>query len=143
MTTIPASKRLVKEIAQLCENFQMGIYETASPTDRTIFTGEFDDTTVEGLWLVEAPGPPPHSYIDTEYIIIDFWAMSPKTPRAHALLEMAQNNFHRRYNYETANWRIYFSQALGTIIDVDRSREGSKLFRLSVQFICRNLNNLS
>lgn len=139
---IMQSKMLVKEIAQLCDNFQIGVFGTATPTDRTIFVGELPDFATEAIWLVEAPSPPPHDYVDTEYTVIDFWARSPKTDRAHALLEMVYNNFHRRYHYDTVNWHISFSRALGSINDVDR-HDGGKLFRLSVQFICRNLNNLS
>jgi|GEM_PF-4202392 len=139
---IMQSKMLVKEIAQLCENFQLGTFATATPADRTIFVGELPDLATEAIWLVEAPSPPPHDYIDTEYTVIDFWSRSPKTDRAHALLEMVYNNFHRRYHYDTANWHISFSRALGSINDVDR-HDGGKLFRLSVQFICRNLNNVS
>lgn len=152
MTTF-VSRRLIKEIAELCENFQIGTYMPADPGNRTIFTGELpesvknlagDDVPItEALWIVESPSPPPHTYIDTEYTVLDFWAISPKTDRAHALLELVFNNYNRRYHYETANWHIAFSHALGSIIDVDRDREGGKLLRLSVQFICRNLNNLS
>lgn len=152
MTTL-VSKRLIKEIAELCENFQIGIYSTANPALRTIYTGMLPETVrdisgnevaiTEALWIVESASPPPHVYIDTEYIILDFWSLSPKTDRAHALLELVFNNFNRRYHYETANWHIAFSHALGSIVDVDRDNEYGKLFRLSVQFICRNLNNLS
>lgn len=140
--TVPASKMLVREIAELCENFQIGVFAGA-PATRTIWVGELPDTATEAIWIVEAPSPPPHQYIDTEYTVLDFWVRSPKTDRAHALLELVYNNFHRRYHYQTANWHIAFSRALGSIVDVDRDREGGKLFRLSVQFICRNLNNLS
>lgn len=142
MTVIPSSKMLVKEIGQLCENFQIGTFSGSSDT-RTIWIGELPDNADEAIWIVESPSPPPHDYVDTEYTVLDFWARSPKTNRAHALLELVYNNFHRRYGYQTANWNIYFSRALGSIVDVDRDREGGKLFRLSVQFICRNLNNLS
>lgn len=152
MTTL-ISKRLIKEIAELCENFQIGLYMPTDPGNRTIFTGLLPETVkdlagntvqiTEALWIVEAPSPPPHEYVDTEYTVLDFWAISAKTERAHALLELVYNNFHRRYHYDTANWHIAFSRALGSIVDVDRDRENGKLFRLSVQFICRNLNNVS
>ena len=141
MTTL-VSKALIKEIAELCENYQIGKF-SGPPSTRTIFVGELVEDAEEAIWLIEAPSPPPHSYVDTEYTVIDFWARSPHTDRAHALLELVYNNFNRRYGYQTANWTIYFSHALGSIIDVDRDREGGKLLRLSVQFICRNLNNLS
>lgn len=143
MTTTPVSKRLVKEIAQLCENFGIGIYSPADPSNRTIYTGLSPQDLVEGIFIVESPSPPPHSYIDTEYTVLDFWARSPKTSRAHALLEQVFDTFHRRYSYDTANWHISFSHALGSIVDVDRDLDGGKLFRLSIQFICRNLNNIS
>lgn len=141
--TIMTSKRLVKEIAELCETFGIGIYMPTDPANRTIYTGLAPDDLVEGIFIVESQSPPPHSYVDTEYTVLDFWSRSPKTDRGHALLEMVYNNFHRRYHYETANWHIAFSHALGSIVDVDRDSESGKLFRLSVQFICRNLNNLS
>lgn len=137
------SKNLAHEIGQLCDDFNLGIFGTASPTARTIFVGELPDFANEAIWIVEAPSPPPHNYIDTEYTVLDFWSRSPKTDRAHKLLEDVYNTFHRRYSYNTANWHVSFSRALGSIVDVDRDREGGKLFRLSVQFICRNLNNIS
>lgn len=137
------SKSLVREIAQKCEDFGLGYFEPAGSQTRSIWVGELPADAIEALWLVEAPSPPPHNYVDTQYAVIDFWVRSPHTDRAHALLELVYNNFHRRYHYETANWHISFSRALGSIVDVDRDAENGKLFRLSVQFICRNLNNLS
>lgn len=137
------SHMLTREVAQLCQNFNIGVFEPVGSQVRNIWVGELPESATEAVWLVETPSPPPHEYIDTEYTVLDFWARSPDTDRAHQLLELVFNNFHRRYGYETANWHIYFSRALGSIVDVDRDREGGKLFRLSVQFICRNLNNVS
>lgn len=140
------SQMLVREVAELAQNLGIGVFEPVPPhtaADRTIWVGDLPETATEAVWLVEVPSPPPHDYVDTEYPIIDFWARSPTTDRAHALLELVYSNFHRRYGYSTANWTIYFSRALGSIVDVDRDANGGKLFRLSVQFICRNLNNLS
>jgi hypothetical protein len=136
-----ASVMLVREIAQLCDEANIGIF--ASAAGRNIFVGEFPDSVNEGIYIVEAISPPPHGYVDTEYTILDFYAVSPHTDRAHELLEKVYNYFHRHYGYTTKNWTIYFSRALGSIVDVDRERESGKLFRLSVQFICRNLNNVS
>lgn len=140
------SQMLVREIAQKAQDLGIGVFEPVVPqtaADRTIWVGELPETAIDAVWLVESPSPAPHNYVDTEYPIIDFWARSPDTDRAHRLLELVFSNFHRRYGYETANWHIYFSRALGSIVDVDRDKEGGKLFRLSVQFICRNLNSVS
>lgn len=138
-----SSKMLVREIAQLCQTAGIGTFGTSNPDNRNIYVGLMPEDVTNGIWLVESPSPPPHQYVDTEYPVIDFWSMHAKTDLAHEKLEQVYNYFHRKYHYETANWHISFSQALGSIVDVDRSPEASKLFRLSVQFICRNLNNLS
>lgn len=131
---------LAREIAQLCENYGIGKFASATGTDRTIFIGELPQTVNEGIFIIESASPPPHQYIATEYPILDFWSRSPETDRAHNLLELVYTNFHRASGRRTANWEIFYSHALGSIVDADRDAEGGKLYRLSVQFICRNLN---
>lgn len=134
---------LAREIAQLVHNAGIGVFSTATPADRTIYVGELPQDITEGMFIIEVPSPPPHQYIDTEYPILDFWYRSPYTDLAHEKLEQVYALFHRKHHYTTANWSIALSRALGTIVDVDREQESGKLFRLSVQFICRNLNNIS
>lgn len=137
---------LSREIAQLCDEYNIGIFSPVSPqtvADRNIYVGELTRVPEEALLILETAGPPPHTYIDAEYKVLDFWARSPHTNVAYNMLQNVQNTFHRKYSYDTLNWHIAFSHALGTIVDVDRDVEGGKLFRLSVQFICRNINNVS
>lgn len=135
--------RLAKEIAELLDAANIGIYSTSNFALRTIFTGEFPQGIEEGINIIEVPSPPPHVYVDTEYPVLDFWARSSHTDRAHNLLELVYSLLHRKNGYATANWTIYNSSALGSIVDVDRDSEGGKLYRLSIQFIVRNLNNVS
>ncbi len=135
--------RLAKEIAEVLGAAGVGVYSTTNPALRTIFTGEFPQGIDEGINIIEVPSPPPHGYVDTEYLVLDFWARSSKTDRAHNLLELVYSYLNRKNGYATANWSIYNSSALGSIVDVDRDSEGGKLYRLSIQFICRNLNNIS
>lgn len=134
---------LIVELARDMQAHGFGVYGTTTPADRTIFASELPSDVNEGLYLVNAPSPPPHIYIDTEYPIIEVWAISPHTDRAEALLRNVFETYHRRYAYTLGAWYISFSQALGNFVDVDRSRNGSKLFRLSIQFISRNLNHVS
>lgn len=134
---------IAKEIAQKLEDWGVGIYQTADDTLRTIFTGELPYDVNEGLFVILSPSPPPHQYIDTEYTIIDFWYRSAHTDRAYDKLRAVYDLLHRRSNWDTANWHIYFSQALGGIVDADRDANNGKLLRLSVQFISRNLNSVS
>lgn len=148
-----AYRELEVEIAQDMQNAGLGIFATTDPTLRTIFIGEMPDSVedasgtpvpiVEGIILIPVPSPPPHQYIDTEYPVIDFWARSPHSDRAKALLRAVDERYHRRAGYSTTNWHIYFSRSLGTIVDVDRDSNAGKLFRLSVQFLCRNLTHVS
>lgn len=146
-------RELEYEIAQDLETHGIGIFSPADPSNRTIFIGELPDSVestagvevpiTDAILLIPVPSPGPHQYIDTEYPIIDFWARSPHSDRAKALLRQVFETYHRRAGYSTVNWHIYFSRALGTIVDVDRDSEAGKLFRLSVQFLCRNLNHVS
>lgn len=135
--------RLAKEIAELLDAAGVGVYSTSNPDLRTIFTGKLPVVVKEGIYIVESIGNPPHMYTDQEYPILDFWARSDSPDSAHNLLELVYGQLHRRNGYSTANWYIYNSSALGAIVDVDEDRESGKLYRLSVQFICRNLNNIS
>ena len=135
--------RFAKEIAEYLDANSIGVYSTTDPTTRTIFTGKLPAGVAEGINIVESASPPPHEYIDHEYPVLDFWARSDEPDRAHYLLEQVYNLLHRHLGFSTANWYIYNSSALGAIVDVDEDREAGKLYRLSVQFICRNLNNVS
>lgn len=134
---------LAREIAQEMENRGLGVFTTDTPSERTIFVGEVPDGVEEYLLIIPVPSPPPHQYIDTEYPVFDFWYRSPHTDRAYAKLETVYEVLHRRHHYALNNWWIELSRALGSITDADRDLEGGKLFRLSVQFICRNLNHIS
>lgn len=136
-------RELIVELAKDLDIKGIGVYDTDNPASRTIFVGEMPASCVEGILLVSSPSPAPHEYIDTEYPVIDFWSRSPSTVNAMSLLRLVYDNYHRRSHYDYDNWHIYFSRALGNIVDVDRDRDGGKLFRLSIQFISRNLNNIS
>lgn len=145
--------QLAREFAADMANQGLGVFDTADPADRTIFYGEMPTEVlgldeemhpiVEALLIVPVASPPPQQYIDTEYPIFDVWAKSPHTDRAYAMLQQVYDIYHRRYHWDAGNWHIYWSRALGTIVDADRDLEGSKLLRLSVQFVCRNLNTVS
>lgn len=134
---------LANDIAKQLQTWGIGVYETANPDLRTIYVGDFPAPTVEGITIIASASPPPHIYVDTEYPVLDFWARSPHTDRAYDLLYRVYEQLQRRPQWQTENYNIYLSQALGSIVDVDRDAEGGKLYRLTVQFICRNLNHVS
>lgn len=135
-------RALSREIANLLEANGLGSIN-GTEAARTIWVGELPQAPVQGIILIESPSPPPHQYIDTQYTIIDIWVRHPNYPIAYELIQGVYNQLHRRYAYTAGRWYVSFSQALGGIVDVDRDIEGGKLLRLSVQFICRNLDNIS
>lgn len=131
------NQNLEREIAQLLQSWQVGTVGT------DIFIGELPQGITEGLLIVSAPSPDPDVYIDSEYHIIDFWYISPHTVEAYQKCRDVYNLLHRRHHYNTTNWNIYLSKALAQVEDFDRTEEGGKMCRISVQFYCRNLNNVS
>lgn len=136
-------RELIVEVGADMENHGLGLFSPANPSNRTIYYGEMPADLEEGLLLIDVPSPPPEKYIDTEYLVIDIWAKSPHTERAQTLLRNVFNLYNRRNNYDLGSWHVYNSHALGGLIDADRDRQGGKLYRLSVQFISRNLSNIS
>lgn len=134
---------LLRGIAQDMHNRGIGVFTTTDPALRTIYIGDAPDGIEEYLSIISLPSPSPHEYIDTEYPVVEFTYRSPHTDRAHDKMEQIFEIYHRRYHYELNEWLVEFSRALGTIVDGDRDQEGGKLYRLSVQFICRNLNHIS
>lgn len=136
-------RELVQELAIDMAGAGFGVYATSNPSDRNIYVGTMPLGVVEGILLSMVNSPPPERYIDTEYQIIDIWVKSPHTDRAFETMRKIYNLYNRRYNWNTDNWHVYFSDVAGSIYDASRDNEGSKLLRLSIQFMCRNLNNVS
>lgn len=108
-----------------------------------IFVGQLPENVSQGMFLVESVGNPPNIWVDTEEPIIDFWMRSDHTDAAYKKLRDVYNIYHRRANYSLNDWYIYFSHALSGVQDMDRETESGKLFKLSILFECRNINNVS
>lgn len=96
-----------------------------------------------GVFVEASPSPQPDKTTAEERQIIDFTSRDPDSDRAYQLLREIYEIFHRRQNYETDNYHIYFSNALDQPMDLDRDAEGGKVWKLSVLFIYSNLNLIS
>lgn len=136
-------RELVEELGIDMATRGFGVFGTSDPEQRTIFVGNMPPEVTEGIMLVMVNSPSPERYIDTEYQLIDVWVKSPKTDRAFDIIREIYNAYNRRYNWGTDSWHVYFSDSIGSTYDASRNGEGSKLLRLSLQFMCRNLNNVS
>ena len=128
---------LISEVASKLQDWGFGTVGT------DLFIGSLPETVATGCMIVNAPSPEPHKYLDTEDQIIDFWYRADHSDYAYTKMRDLYNLLHRRANYNTLSYHIYFSNALGSIRDADRDIEGGKMLQLSVQFKCRNINNVS
>lgn len=136
-------KELEYELAIQLDSAGFGVFGAGPGETRNIYVGEWPEDLQEGILVMPVPSPPPHQYIDTEYKVVDFWARSPHSDRGKALLRQVFEYYDRRYAFSTGTWYVSFSRILGDIEDASRDIEGGKLFRLSIQFISRNLNHVS
>lgn len=128
---------LADEIADFLASHGIGTVGT------DIWIGLLPQDVTAGMFIVTAPSPAPHKYLDTFDVVLDFWYRHPKTNLGYQKLMEVYNMLHRKGNYTTPNFLVYFSEALGQIKDNDRDLEGGKLYSLSVQFIARNTNIIS
>lgn len=125
------------EIAHLIQDAGIATLNT------DLFLGSLPENVTEGLTIITVPSPAPHKYVDTEDQVFDFKYTSPNDDTARTKLRQIYNLFHRKANYATNNFYIYFSNSLGQIRDNDRNQEGGKMLVLSIQYKYRNLNNVS
>lgn len=128
---------LITELAEKLQDWGHGTIND------DLFIGLLPEDVSSGLFLVGTPSPPPHEYIDTEDINVDIWYRTDYPQTGYEKLRAIHRDLHRRANWSTNNWYIYFSRALGSIKDGDVDQEGGKVLSISVQFKCRNLNNVS
>lgn len=94
---------------------------------------------VDGVIAIAMPSETPDLYTDVEYYSIDFWASNRSSARAYSDLQRIYKLLHQGDHYLTDNFEVYFSHALGQIEDLDRDGAGSKVLRLGIRFIVRNL----
>lgn len=96
-----------------------------------------------GVYIVNGASEGQHEYLDTNYDQIDFWSANRLTESAYDALENIKDILSRASNYQTTNYYIYFSHDVSGIMDMDRSGDGLKLFKLTIRFIYRDKNIIS
>lgn len=136
-------RELDYEVAQDMAIHGIGVFGTGDESLRTIFVGELPIGLEKGIMVRTVQSPSPERYIDTERQVIEFISKGTHSDEARQLLRDVYDLYNRRYHWDTTNWHIYFSEVIGGIVDMSRNIEGSKMFRLSIQFISRNLNTIS
>lgn len=115
-----------------------------------IFIGELPQTNEQGaavqagLHIEHAPGNGQDKYLDTLYEVLDIWSVDPITPTAFERLENVRAVLSRNSNYDLANdYYVYFSHDMQGIADMDRTRDGLKMYKISINFIYHDKNVIS
>ncbi|OQA03765.1 MAG: hypothetical protein BWY69_00245 [Planctomycetes bacterium ADurb.Bin401] len=114
-----------------------------------IFIGELPITQTDnggvnsGVYIINGASEGQHEYLDTNYDQLDFWSANRLTESSYEALEDIKNILSRAPNYETANYQIYFSHDISGIMDMDRTADGLKLFKMTIRFIYRDKNIIS
>lgn len=106
-----------------------------------IFIGEFPIKQSDAVMLVAMPSLEPDQVFDVYEQVIEFWSRSESSITAYRLLQGVQDIIHRRGNYQTANYHVYFSHSLGSINDGGRDAERRKIYSLLMRVIYRPLTS--
>jgi len=114
-----------------------------------IFVGELpiDDesgnTIDNGIYVVATGGDGQDSYLDTMYEQFDIWSVHPLYESAYNALEAVRNVLSRATNYDLTNYYVYFSHDISGIMDLDRTRDGLKLYKMTIRLIYNKKNVIS
>lgn len=108
----------------------------------------FEDITIGNLAssgiIIESGGTEQQDiYQGLRYETLDFWVRDISYEAGYNIARGIIDHLHRLTNYETENYHIYFSHALGGVEGLDRDNEGKRVFKCSIRFIFRDLSDIS
>lgn len=124
---------ILEDIAKLIEDQEIATMGT------TLFSGELPLDFPNSTAMIYSPSPEPDKSLEVYEMTIDFWNRNRNSENGFEILKSIMDFLHRKQNYETQNYHIYLSYALGMIEDLDRDSERRKLYKLSMRFIYREL----
>lgn len=122
----------VEELADLVAD------NTSLTLGTTLLVGELLRAT-EGVFMLTGSNVEPDRYLPTFNETIDFWSAYKKSDEGYDKLKEIYFYFHRKEHYTLDSYKIYYSNALGQIMDFDRDAEGRKLWKLTIDFTCLQL----
>jgi hypothetical protein len=122
---------IIESVAKFLENNSLGT------VGEDIFIGELPLEVGDCVALVYAPSPDPNVAIDIYEQTIDFWSRNKNSGVSYSNLLDILELLHKKQNYSMEGFHVYFSNALGMVMDNDRDSERRKLYQLSIKFIYR------
>lgn len=131
-------KPFVEEMCQYIAQTIPGNRFTFGTGSDNLLIGEIVPGT-NGVFAVNSPTLPPDEYTAVEYYNLDFWAVNSNEAEGFEDLRIIYELLHRKVHYQTENFQIFFSHAIGQIDDLDRDGENRKTLRLGIRFITTNL----
>jgi len=105
-----------------------------------IFVGNLDGS---GIMMTTGGNEAQDIYQGLKYETIDFWIRNTSYEAGYQLTRDIIDLLHRLSNWETTDFHIFFSHAMGGVEDLDRDGEGKRIFKVSVRFIFRKLTEIS
>lgn len=123
------------EMAQYLDDAGFGTLGT------DIFVGQIP-AEQDGIYIVRASGAL-NTYVPIESTLLDIYIKDTSASTAITNLESIKRYVHRMYDTQTANSNIYSILVLGDVDDVSRDLEYNKVFKISVQVMCRDNNLIS
>lgn len=133
---------------QTRDHFTKQICEYLAANTGGVFTFGTGNTNLEigditkgtnGVYVAEAPTPPPDPYTATDYFTIDFMSIDQSSQTAYEKAQYVYELFHQNHHWTTSSYLVYFSKALGQIEDMDRNSENQKMYRVTILFTTRSL----
>jgi hypothetical protein len=111
--------------------------ENVGTAGEDLLIGELPLDKKEAIAAMYAVSPVPHMTFDVYEQVVDFWSRYKSSKEAYDKLLALRTAVHRKYAYETDNFFIYFSNALGSIEDMGRNVERMRMYKISIRFIYR------
>jgi hypothetical protein len=104
-----------------------------------LFIGEME-VGKNGLYIIPVQSQEPDRYTDTKYFNVDMWTKTNKSVDGYTRLGEMEDLFHQKNHYFIGSYRVYYSNALGQVIDFGRDGEENKLLKLTMNFIVQYIS---
>jgi hypothetical protein len=123
------------ELCQLLQTFGFGT------VGADIFIGQIPDNT-NGIYIIRTGGSL-NMYNSLQETVLDIYVKDIRADTAIDKLERIKSAIHRHHSAESNNAYIYSILVIGDVEDVDRDLEHTKIFKITVSVINRDVAIIS
>lgn len=123
-----------KDIIEYIANNSSGYFTLGS----NLMIGEVIPNT-DAVYLLTNTSEMPDKETTIEIYDITFFAVDSDSERALERLRYIYRMYHRKIEYYTNNFQVYFSNAYSQVNDLGRTGDGKKFYSMGMGFITRSL----